>query len=193
MARPRPRFRRRAGGGGAAGASPLPTVSGFRLAFSCSGLAFSSSVTWLGPGAGTAGGGSVGVFFRRVGSRAAGDSGRAVRAGSSPPLPTSGTRLGTGADRPAGGADIWACALSSAARMRCRSEADSSGFVNGPVPGPRFVPGTRRGRGEPPLSSATPTPWLRARRRNRSPTEQHKTVCQSTQTGQLTTDKTWCY
>ena len=62
------------------------------------------------------------------------------------------------AARRGGAAPAWACALSSAARMRCRSDSDSAGRVNGPVPGPRFVPGTRRGRGEPPLSSATPTP-----------------------------------
>ena len=73
-------------------------------------------------------------------------------------LLVSRTRRGRGAGRSAGGADAWACALSRAARMRCRSESDSTGRVNGPVPGPRFVPGARRGRGGPPLSSATPTP-----------------------------------
>ena len=61
-----------------------------------------------------------------------------VCAGGSLPLLASGTRRGRGAGRSAGGADAWACALSRAARMRCRSESDSTGRVNGPVAGPRF-------------------------------------------------------
>ena len=156
-----------------------------------SGCRSVSSVTWLGLGAGTAGGGSVGVFFGRVGSRAAGARpccarGRLVR------LPTSGARRA--GCRPLGrGADAWACALSSAARMRCRSESDSSGLVNGPVPGPRFVPAHAVGEGSRPCPLPRQPPWPRARRRDRSKTEEHKTVGQSTQTGQLMTNKTCRY
>ena len=36
-------------------------------------------------------------------------------------------------------------------------------------------------------------PWLRARQRDRFKTEEHRTVCQSTQTGQLMTNKTCRY
>ena len=131
------------GGPGLGGGVRLPSVS---------------SATSPGLGGGTAGAGSVGAFFGRVGSKAAGDSGRAVCAGGWLALLVSRTRRGRRAGRSAGGAGAWACALSRAARMRCRSESDSTGRVNGPVPGPRFVPGARRGRGGPPLSSATPTP-----------------------------------
>src|SRR5690348_3611051 len=157
--------------------------TGSAVTSGCRGI---SSVASPGLGAGTAGGGSVGVSFGGVGSKAVGNSGLVV--GGSLPLLALGTRRGRAAGRLAGGEDAWA--LSSAARMRCRSDSDSTGLVNGPVPGLLFVPGTRRGRRGPPLSSATPTPWLRVRRRDRFKTEQHKTVCHSTQTGQLMTNKT---
>ena len=98
------------------------------------------------------------VFFRRVGSRAAGDSGRAVRAGGSLSLARIGNSPGQGCwplGRGRGRLGLRA--------VQCGTYALQVGVgqrrpCNGPVPGPRFVPGTRRGRGEPPLSSATPTP-----------------------------------
>jgi hypothetical protein len=49
------------------------------------------------------------------------------------------------------------------------------------------------GEGSRPCPLPRQPPWLRARRRNRSKTEEHKTVCQSTQTGQLMTNKTCRY
>src|SRR5262249_5801959 len=108
-------------------------------------------------GAGTTAGASAGTSLSWVASKADGNSSRPMGTGASLALPAPGTRRGRGAFRSAGGADAWACALSRAARLRCRSESDSTGLANGPVPGPRFAPGTRRGSGMPPWSSATPT------------------------------------